>query len=215
MSLTLEKLSIVAGGFELDGLSANVPEGAHCVLTGRTGTGKTLLLETICGLRTQTAGAIVACGRNISHAPPAQRGIGYVPQDGAIFQSMRIDRQIGFPLVVRKTPADDIRERVREVADLVGIGHLLERSPTGLSGGERQRTALARAIAARPKLLLLDEPMSALDDETREGLIEALRTIRRATGSTILHVSHNMHEARALGTCFLRLEDGKLMESDS
>ena len=214
MSLQLAQVSMVAGGFRLEEVSCDVPDGAHCVLTGRTGTGKTMLLETICGLRTQTGGTIVARGRDITHEPPGQRGIGYVPQDGAIFRSMRIDRQIGFPLAVQGTPADEIRDRVREVAELVGIGHLLERRPAGLSGGERQRTALARAIAARPKLLLLDEPMSALDDETRHGLIDALRMIRSATGATILHVSHNMHETRALGTSFLRLEDGQLMESD-
>ncbi|MCH2161774.1 MAG: ATP-binding cassette domain-containing protein [Phycisphaerales bacterium] len=212
MSLTLENLSITAGDFRLEALSCKVPEGEHCVLTGRTGTGKTLLLETICGLRDTSQGRLIACGQDITDRPPAERGIGYVPQDGAIFKSMRIDRQIGFPLAVRKMPSGDIQERVAEVAGLLGITHLLKRTPIGLSGGERQRTALARAIAARPKLLLLDEPMSALDDDTRHGLIDTLRDIRSATGATVLHVSHNMHEAKSLGTCFLRIENGRMLE---
>ena len=212
MSLTINNLTISAGDFRLEGLNCSIPSGEHCVLTGRTGTGKTMLIETICGLRRSEAGTIKADGRDLTHAPPSARAIGYVPQDGAIFKSMRIGRQIGFPLSVRGATPEEIKARTMEIAELLGITHLLERTPTGLSGGERQRVALGQAMAASPSLLLLDEPMSALDDETRNGLIDTLRDIRTATGSTILHVSHNMHEARMLGTCFLRIQDGTLQE---
>ena len=112
------------------------------------------------------------------------------------------------------TPAtfSNIEQRVAELADLLGVGHLLDRWPQGLSGGEAQRTALGRALSFRPRVLLLDEPLSALDDETREEMYDLLRTVHRETGVTALHVTHSLTEAKKLGDCLLLLRDGKVGE---
>lgn len=198
MSLELKGLSLHAGAFALKGVNLSVASGEHVVLMGRTGSGKTLLLETICGLRRADSGTISLGGIDVTPLAPGARGLGYVPQDAAIFKSMRIRNQIAFPLRVRGE-GDGALDRVREVAALVGIEPLLDRTPKGLSGGERQRIALARAIIFGPKVLLLDEPMSALDDETRDALLPVFRAVRESTGVTVLHVTHSLHEAEKLG----------------
>ncbi len=206
MSLQLQNISITAGSFSLKQVNLEVKEAEHVVLMGRTGSGKTLLLETICGLRRQKSGHIHACGRNVTDETPAMRGLGYVPQDGAIFASMRVRDQIGFPLRVRRE-GNGKSPRVLEVAKLVGIEHLLDRWPHGLSGGERQRLALARAIVFQPKVLLLDEPMSALDEDTRDSLIPVLKDVRKATGASVLHVTHSAREAENLGDRIVNLQE--------
>lgn len=206
MSLQLQDISITAGSFSLNQVNLEVKEAEHVVLMGRTGSGKTLLLETVCGLRRPKSGQIHACGRNVTKETPAMRGLGYVPQDGAIFASMRIRDQIGFPLYVRRE-GNGKSPRVLEVAKLVGIEHLLDRWPRGLSGGERQRLALARAIVFQPKVLLLDEPMSALDEETRDNLIPVLKDVRKATGASVLHVTHSAREAENLGDRIVNLQE--------
>ena len=206
MSLRLQDISITAGSFSLEKVNLEVKKAEHVVLMGRTGSGKTLLLETICGLRRPLSGSVQACGSDITEKSPALRGLGYVPQDGAIFASMRVRDQIGFPLRVRRE-GNGNSPRVLEVAKLVGIEDLLDRWPRGLSGGERQRLALARAIVFRPKVLLLDEPMSALDEETRNNLIPVLKDVRSATGASVLHVTHSAREAEDLGDRIVNLQE--------
>jgi molybdate/tungstate transport system ATP-binding protein len=198
MSLCLKHVCLHAGLFTLDAVSLTVASGEHVVLMGTTGSGKTLLLETICGLRKPTSGSISSNGRELTFLSPGERGLGYVPQDGALFQSMRVRDQLAFPLHIRGERAE-AKQRVEAVASLVGIESLLNRTPVGLSGGERQRISLARAIVFRPKVLLLDEPLSALDDETRDALLPVFAEVRAATGVTILHVTHSQREAAELG----------------
>lgn len=198
MSLQLKKLSLGADSFALEDINLDIDSGEHVVLMGATGCGKTMLLETICGLRPATAGFIICSGTDITTLSPGARGLGYVPQDAAIFKSMRVRDQIAFPLHVRGQ-RNEAFDRVLEVASLVGIEPLLDRGPRGLSGGERQRIALARAIAFRPKVLLLDEPMSALDDQTRDDLLPVFKAVRSATGVSVLHVTHSQREASQLG----------------
>ncbi|MBM3476484.1 MAG: ABC transporter ATP-binding protein [Armatimonadetes bacterium] len=200
------------GRFRLDDVSFSVPSGAYGVLMGRTGCGKTTLLEIICGLRSLEAGSVFIAGRDVTDEPPGRRGVGYVPQDGALFPTFSVREQIAFALRLRRWSARDIQARVTELAEPLGLVDLLHRRPLGLSGGECQRVALARALAARPAVLLLDEPLSALDDETREQTGLLLKTTQRQQGVTALHVTHSAHEARQLADILLRLDRGHVFE---
>jgi ABC-type sugar transport system ATPase subunit len=139
---------------------------------------------------------------------PADRGIGFVPQDGALFSTMSVRDHLGFALRIRKRPRREIRERAEELAEMLGISPLLDRGPQGLSGGERQRVSLGRALAFRPDILCLDEPLSALDEETRDSLCELLRRVARQTGVTTVHITHSRTEALALADRLLVLEHG-------
>ena len=212
--IRLADLSIRLGSFELRDVSLEVPQGAYAVLMGRSGTGKTSLLETICGLRQPRSGKIFVGEQEVTDWTPAARGIGYVPQDGAIFTTMTVRDQIGFGLELRRVSRREINERVDELAGLLRIEHLLRRKPRGLSGGERQRVALGRALAFYPKLLCLDEPTSALDDLTRDEIHDVIRKVREHSQATVLHVSHSMVEAEALGDMIFQIEAGKIQTQE-
>jgi ABC-type sugar transport system ATPase subunit len=213
--LSIDRLSVSlgsAGEFSLAEVSFKIASGQYAILMGRTGSGKTTLLEVICGLRSATVGAIHIANQNVIDLPPRARGIGYVPQDLALFTTMTVRDNIGFALGIRRMTASDIRRRVDELAALLGVQALLERLPMHLSGGEKQRVALGRALAAQPHVLLLDEPFSALDDDTRDEMYALMRTVRTATGATVLHVTHNRAEAQALGDRIFVLDHGRISE---
>lgn len=195
----------------LDGVSFEVPSAAYAVLMGRTGSGKTTLLEILCGLRAPGSGAVWIDGREVTALPPGERGIGYVPQDGALFPTLTVREQIAFGLRMRGVAADEIGTRVLEAAEGVGVSALLDRLPTGLSGGERQRVALARALVVKPSVLLLDEPLASVDEETQDGLIDLLQRTQREHRITVLHVTHSRREAEGLGELRLRLEKGSVI----
>ncbi len=211
--IAVENLTVRAGSFALEGVSFALDTGQYGVLMGRTGSGKTTLLEAVCGLKPVQGGRVTLMGRDVTRLRPAERGVGYVPQDRALFPTMTVWEHLAFALEIRKWPADAVAERVGELADLLGIGHLLERRPHGLSGGEAQRVALGRALAAKPQVLLLDEPLSALDDETREEMCALLVSVRRHTGVTTLHITHNASEALRLADRLFRLRDGRIEET--
>ena len=206
--ISLEWLTVRSGAFLLKQVSFDIPEGGYGVLMGKTGSGKTTILEAIAGLRDIDEGTIRLAGQDVTRMAPGERGIGYVPQDRALFQTMTVQQNLAFAPTLRNWTRDQIDARVAELAGLLGIKSLLDRMPAGLSGGEAQRVALGRALAARPKILLLDEPLSALDDETWEGMIELLGEVRRATRVTTLHVTHRREEARRLADRVLILADG-------
>jgi ABC-type sugar transport system ATPase subunit len=208
--ICVEDLSFRAGAFGLEGVSFSVPTGGYAALMGRTGCGKTTILELICGLKRAGRGRVVLMGREVTGLKPAERGIGYVPQDRALFSTMTVREHLAFSLVVRKWERRAIGRRVEELAELLGIGLLLERRPVGLSGGEAQRVALGRALASRPGILLLDEPLSALDDETREEMYGLLQSVRQKTGVTSIHVTHHRAEAKTLADQLLLLSDGRV-----
>lgn len=210
--IRFDNLSWHAGTFRLDGVSFSVPTGSYAVLMGRTGCGKTTLLEILCGLRPPAGGRVFIGERDVTDLPPGQRGIGYVPQDGAMFPTMTVREQIGFALAIRKQPAVEIAARVQELGDQLGIAHLLGRLPQHLSGGERQRVALGRALAAKPSVLLLDEPLSALDEELRDDLATLLKRVQRELGLTALHITHSGREAEQLADVLLRMEAGRVIE---
>ena len=158
------------------------------------------------------AGGLVELGeRDVTSLPPGDRGIGYVPQDAALFRTMTVYNHLAFALALRRTDRKTIHNRVTELADWLGITHLLHRRPVGLSGGEAQRVALGRALSFHPKYLLLDEPLSSLDEETRGSMIELLNGVRKVGDVTVLHVTHSSSEAERLADVRFRLADGRLV----
>jgi len=206
-------LSVRQGKFAVADISLIVPRGNYAVLMGKSGCGKTTLLEVIAGLRPQERGSIRLAGREVSRLRPADRGVGYVPQDGALFDTMSVRDNLGFALDVRGESRSVIAKRVDELAHWLELSHLIERRPHNLSGGEKQRVALGRALASRPPVLLLDEPLSSLDDDTRDQLIEVLNRLRHSREVTVLHVTHNRSEAERLGDVVFRIEEGKVRET--
>ena len=213
--ITLKNISIRQGGFELSGVNLTVAAGEYGVLMGRSGCGKTTILEAICGLRSIESGSICLGDEEVSGLPPAERGVGYVPQDRALFPTMIVREQLAFALVLRKQPQTQIAARVNELAKLLGIIHILDRAPDKLSGGEAQRVALGRALAHRPAVLCLDEPLSALDEELHEEMCSLLEHIHRETGVTILHITHSPSEARRLAGCHFQMENGKVVRDEA
>jgi len=205
--IRLQNISWKAGAFALENVSFEVPAASYAVLMGRTGTGKTSLVEIICGLRPPHSGQVWLNNIDVTRTPPGQRGLGFVPQDGALFPTMTVADQIGFALRIQKAPTDTITTTVRDLAAEMGITHLLDRKPAGLSGGEKQRVALARALAAKPAVLLLDEPLAAVDEDTQTDLIQLLKRTQQQHQITVLHVTHSRREAEALATLRLRLDN--------
>lgn len=203
--IDLQAVSIAAGSFLLSELDLRVERGEYAVLMGPSGQGKTTILEAICGLRKVTAGKILIDGHEVTRWPPADRQIGYVPQDLALFPTMTVRENLEFALRLRNAPRQQIAERTEELAHLLSIPHLLGRGVKHLSGGEAQRVALGRALSFRPAVLLLDEPLSALDEARRHDMQNLLRSVQQNTGVTTLHVTHSADEAEALADRVLTL----------
>jgi ABC-type sugar transport system ATPase subunit len=191
-------VSIHSGTFQLNDVAFSIEQGEYAVLMGSTGCGKTTILETICGLRKPTAGRVIIGDADVTDWPPRDRQIGYVPQDLALFPTFSVNEHLAFALKIRRVSDAKIRARTDELASLLGIDHLLDRKIVGLSGGEAQRVALGRALAFEPSVLLLDEPLSALDESTRDEMQSLLLRIKESTGVTTLHVTHSKEEAAIL-----------------
>jgi ABC-type sugar transport system ATPase subunit len=193
------------GDFSLNKISLRVEDGQYAVLMGKTGSGKTTILEAICGLRRVQSGRIMIDGQDVTRWAPADRNIGYVPQDLALFPSLTVKDHLEFGMRLRRMSSERIAHKSQELANWLEISNLLARKPKGLSGGESQRVALGRAIAFGPALLLLDEPLSALDASTRVSVQGLLREVNKRTGISVLHVTHNQEEADALADTCIRL----------
>ena len=210
--IRVENLSVRVGAFAFHDLSFSVETGRYAVLMGKTGSGKTTLVEAICGLRSVASGRIVLRERDVTSLKTADRGVGYVPQDLALFPTMTVREHLSFALEVRNQRGI-AEQRIAELSALLKIEHLLNRKPQGLSGGESQRVALGRALSFQPAILLLDEPLSALDEETRTEMYQMLREVQRKTGVTTLHITHSPAEARRLADVLLILKDGQIREA--
>jgi ABC-type sugar transport system ATPase subunit len=210
--IELDDVTVTAGAFRLDRISFQVARGEYAVFMGRTGHGKTTILESICGLRKITSGSVLIDGMNVTRWPPGDRQIGYVPQDLALFPTLTVAEHLAFALRLRRRSPDVISAKSAELAEVLGIAHLLDRKMDGLSGGESQRVALGRALSFDPAVLLLDEPLSALDEATRAEMHGLLLKLKRTTGVTTLHVTHSEEEAEALADRRFVLHDGAVSE---
>lgn len=184
----------------------------YFVLLGMTGSGKTLFLESLCGLRQVHDGRIMIDGVDATGIVPWERNIGYVPQDGALFPHMSVAKNIGFSLRVKHVAKHERGEEIVRIARILHIDHLLGRRIVGLSGGERQRVALARAAISRPSALILDEPVSALDEHTRETVCRELKSLQRTLGLSVIHVCHSFEEAQLVGDRVGIMHNGRIVQ---
>ena len=210
--IKIEALHVEMGDFVLKDISLTIADGEYFIILGPTGAGKTVLLESIAGLNPIKSGRIWLSGRDITDLKPEKRGVSIVYQDHALFPHLSVKDNILFGLKMRKSPARDLAARQDWLVGLLNISHLLKRKPHTLSGGERQKVALARALSIRPEVLLLDEPLSALDPETREALQGELYKLHRVLKNTIIHVTHDFEEAMALGTRVAVIGEGRLRQ---
>jgi len=188
-------------------------KGEFVSFLGPSGCGKTTTLRMIAGFELPTTGTIKVDGRDITRTPPNQRNVGMVFQSYALFPNMTVAANIGFGLRIRKRPSDQIKKRVEELLALVHLSGHGERYPYQLSGGQQQRVALARALAIEPQVLLLDEPLSALDAKIRVALREQIRAIQRQLGITTIYVTHDQEEALSLSDRVVVMSDGRVEQT--
>lgn len=199
----------------LQGVDLRVGDAEVLVVVGPSGSGKSTLLRAVAGLETLDAGRVAIDGADVTSLPPGRRRIAMVFQDAALFPHLSAAGNIGIGERARGAGGAQVRERVAEVAALVGVSDLLDRMPAELSGGERQRVALARAIVRSPRLCLLDEPMSALDPVVRGQVREQIRAVQRRLRMSMLHVTHDQQEAMAMGDRVAVLHDGRIVQCDT
>jgi molybdopterin-binding protein len=210
--IEVKNLCVDLGEFVLEDISLKIEEGEYFIILGPTGAGKTVLLESIAGLYPVQGGEIWLKGKEVTRVEPEKRRVSIVYQDHVLFPHLSVKDNLTFGLRMHKAKADAEKDRLNWVAELLGIGNLLHRRPDTLSGGEKQKVALGRAIITQPELLLVDEPLSALDPGTRESVQRELRQLHRALGITILHVTHDFEEAIALGSRIAVIGEGHLMQ---
>ncbi len=191
--LEIVNISLRVKNFFLKNINFYVLKGEHFAIVGPTGSGKSLLLETIAGIRKPDSGKIILNGVDVTDLPPEKRGIGMVYQDFVLFPHMSVYDNIAYGLKVKKCKNIDVR--VKELAKMLEIEHLLDRMPETLSGGEKQRVAIARALAVNPEVILLDEPFSALDKETRITLRNRIIGLLKEKGVSVIHVTHIEEDA--------------------
>ena len=212
--LRIERLTKKFGGFTaLDDISLDVHEGEFVCFLGPSGCGKTTLLRAIAGLDVQTAGAVEQAGADISALPPSERDFGIVFQSYALFPNMTVTRNVAYGLESQGRSRSEIRDRVRELLALVGLPDQGDKYPAQLSGGQQQRIALARAIATSPGLLLLDEPLSALDAKVRARLRYEVKALQRRLGITTIMVTHDQEEALTMADRIVVMNDGVIEQA--
>jgi len=207
--LVLSGLKTRAGSFELGPIDLKVSPDRVLVILGPSGAGKTMLIDTIAGFRKPSAGQVILCERNLTSLPPEARKIGVVFQDAALFPHLSVRENVRFGERARGASS---HQRSDDLLNQFGLGALAERAPRSLSGGERQRVALARVLASDPELMLLDEPLSALDQPTREELRSVLQGLLVELKIPAIHVTHDREEALSLGDDVGIVVDGRFRQ---
>jgi ABC-type sugar transport system ATPase subunit len=208
--IKLESVSRVWPEFAIQDVTLQVNEGQYLVIVGPTGAGKTLLLELLLGIHHPDTGRIFIGEREVTGLAPEQRGIGMVYQDYLLFPHLDVARNLAFGLRYQRGDREHVRRRVHEIGELLGIQHLLHRYPYTLSGGEKQRVAIGRALVTEPRVLLLDEPLSALDRGTAARLRSEIKSLHATKKLTILHVTHDLAEARYMDGPIALIKEGRL-----
>jgi multiple sugar transport system ATP-binding protein len=196
----------------VDGVDISTREGEYLVLLGPSGCGKTTLLRTIAGLEEATEGEILIGGNVVNGLPPRARQVAMVFQSYALYPHKTVEDNITFPLKAEKVSKEERAKKARWAAELLGIGHLLDRKPRELSGGERQRVALARALVREPSVFLLDEPLSNLDAKLRAAARDELQQFQRRVGTTTIYVTHDQAEAMGLGDRIAVMYEGRVRQ---
>jgi ABC-type sugar transport system ATPase subunit len=210
--IELKNVQVKVGNFNLAQINLVVSKGEYTVILGPTGAGKTVLLESIAGLHNVHQGKILLDGKDVTNTVPEERGASIVYQDYTLFPHLTVEENIVFGLKVRHMARPKITEALESICSIFEIQLLLKRLPGTLSGGERQRVALARALITKPEILLLDEPLSALDAESREGMRSLLKNTQQKLGITTLHVTHDFEEAMSLANNIIVINGGKIVQ---
>lgn len=213
--IKIKDLHVHLGEFHLRDIDLSIDEGDFFVLMGPTGAGKTVFLEAIAGLIPILQGSILIGGRDMTRLPPEQRGVGIMYQDYALFPHLTISRNITYGLHYRRHDRESAGKRFQKLVDVLCIGHLLNRRPETLSGGELQRVALARALIVEPRVILLDEPLSALDQSFREEIRLLLKQIHKSSHITFLMVTHDFSEALTLADKACIMNNGAIVQTGS
>jgi multiple sugar transport system ATP-binding protein len=199
----------------LDDVSLRIEDGEFIALVGPSGCGKSTLLRALAGLEEVTSGTIAIDGRDVTDLAPRHRDVAMVFQSYALYPHMSVRENLGYGLKVRRTPKSEIRGRVEDVAQMLGLADLLERKPAQLSGGQRQRVAMGRAIVRQPKAYLMDEPLSNLDAKLRVGMRASLAQLHRQLATTTVYVTHDQVEAMTLGQRVAVMRDGQILQVDA
>jgi molybdate/tungstate transport system ATP-binding protein len=210
--IKIENLSKDWKEFKINNISLEINDRDYFIFLGPSGSGKTMLLELIAGMWSPDSGKIFMDDTDVTMLPPEKRGVGFVYQNYMLFPHKTVFENIAFGLNIRRVDKKEIQVQVEEMMDLFGITKLSNRLPRTLSGGEQQRTALARALIIRPKVLLMDEPLSSLDRITREELIQEFKRIHKTFDVTIIHVTHNFDEALQLADRIAIIKEGTVSQ---
>jgi ABC-type sugar transport system ATPase subunit len=209
-TLEVRGLSFSVGDFIMDVDELNVPDTDYFMVMGPTGAGKSLLLKAIAGLIVPSAGTVRIKDKNVTSFEPRARNVGYVPQNSGLFPHLNVRENLEFPLRLKRTTPESVSLEIDRISEALQIAPLMTRDTATLSGGESQKVALARALLCKPDLLLLDEPVSALDSESKRDTCSVLKSVHQQYGITTLHVCHNRTEALALGSHAVLMRDGSI-----